>query len=41
MQLVIEIGVRILESMFATGLILSCFSIVLGTIDDIKTFIRY
>jgi len=41
MHLVIEIGVRVLEAMFAAGLVLSCFSIVLGTIDDIKTFIRY
>ena len=37
----IGIGVRVLEGMFGGGLALSTISVVLGTIDDIKTFIRY
>jgi len=41
MHLFIDIGVQVLEAMFAAGLVLSCISIVLGTIDDIQTFIRY
>jgi hypothetical protein len=41
MHLFINIGVQFLETLFAVGLALSTISIVLGTIDDIKTFIRY
>jgi hypothetical protein len=41
MRVLIELGVRVLETMFAAGLVLSCLSIILGSIDDIKTFIRY
>ncbi len=41
MHLFIDIGVQVLETMFVVGLVLSCISIVLGTIDDIQTFIRY
>jgi hypothetical protein len=41
MRVVIEFGVQVLEWMFAVGLVVSCSSIVLGTIDDIKTFIQY
>jgi len=41
MRGLIEFGVQVLEWMFGVGLIVSCSSIVLGTIDDIKTFIQY
>lgn len=41
MHLFIESGIKLLEIMFFTGLSVSCISIVLGTIDDIKTFILY
>jgi hypothetical protein len=41
MHLFIDFGVQVLEWMFGLGLIISCSSIVLGTIDDIKTFIQY
>jgi hypothetical protein len=41
MHAFIDIGVRVLEGMFGAGLVLSSVSVVLGTIDDIKTFIRY
>ena len=41
MHLFINFGVEVLEWMFGVGLIVSCASIVLGTIDDIKTFINY
>jgi hypothetical protein len=41
MHVFMNIAIRILEIMFGIGLAISCVSIVLGTIDDIKTFIRY
>ena len=41
MHALIEIGVRVLEAMFAVGLVVSCLAMVLGLIDDIKTFIKY
>jgi len=41
MHKLIEIGVQILEAMFAVGLVVSCLAMVLGLIDDIKTFIKY
>jgi hypothetical protein len=41
MHLLIDLGIRVLETMFAVGLALSSISVVLGTLDDIATFIRY
>jgi len=41
MHVFINIGVRALEIMFGVGLTISCVSIVLGTIDDIKTFLQF
>jgi hypothetical protein len=41
MHKLIEIGVQILEVMFAVGLVVSSVAMVLGLIDDIKTFIEY
>jgi hypothetical protein len=41
MHKLIEIGVQILEWMFGVGLVVSCLAMVLGLIDDIKTFIKY
>jgi hypothetical protein len=41
MRSLIDIGVQILEGMFAVGLVVSCLAMVLGLIDDIKTFIKY
>jgi len=41
MHKLIEIGVQILEVMFGVGLVVSCLAMVLGLIDDIKTFIKY
>ena len=41
MFIFIHSGIKLLEIMFFTGLSLSCISIVLGTIDDIKTFFLY
>jgi len=41
MQKLIEVGVQVLEWMFGIGLALSCVAIVLGLIDDAKTFIKY
>jgi len=37
----INLGVQFLEIMFGVGLSISCVSIILGTIDDIKTFIQW
>jgi hypothetical protein len=41
MRVLIEIGIRVLEAMFAVGLVVSCLAMVLGLIDDVKTFIKY
>lgn len=41
MHKLIEIGVQVLEVMFAVGLVVSCLAMVLGLIDDIRTFIQY
>jgi len=41
MRVLIEIGVRILEAMFAAGLVVSGVAMVMGLIDDIGTFIKY
>jgi len=41
MRTLIEIGVQVLEWMFGIGLAVSCLAIVLGLMDDIKTFIDY
>jgi hypothetical protein len=41
MLLVVQSGIRLLEIMFFTGLAISSVSVVLGMIDDIKTFIQY
>ena len=41
MHALIDIGVRILEAMFAVGLVLSSIALVLGFIDDVGTFIKY
>ena len=41
MHAIIDIGVEILEWMFGIGLVVSCLAIVLGLIDDVKTFIKY
>ncbi len=41
MHKLIEVGVQILEVMFGVGLVVSCLAMVLGLIDDIKTFIKY
>lgn len=41
MRALIDIGVQVLEAMFAIGLVVSGLAMVLGLIDDIKTFIKY
>ena len=41
MHKLIEIGVQVLEWMFGIGLAFSAVAMVLGLIDDIKTFIKY
>jgi len=41
MHVLIVIVVRILEVIFGLGLFVSCISVILGVIDDIKTFIKY
>ena len=41
MHVLIDIGVRLLETMFAVGLVLSSIALVLGFIDDVGTFISY
>ena len=41
MRALIEIGVEILETMFASGLVISAIAMVLGFVDDVKTFIKY
>ena len=37
----IAIGIQILETMFAFGLATSAIAMVLGFVDDVKTFIKY
>ena len=37
MQVLIDSGMRILESMFAIGLVVSGLAMVLGFVDDIGT----
>ncbi len=41
MHALIEIGVRVLEVLFGFGLIVSLIAVIMGLIDDIKTFIQY
>ena len=41
MLLVVQSGIRLLEIMFFLGLSVSSISVVLGMIDDVKTFIQY
>ena len=41
MHALIEIGVQMLETMFAVGLVISAIAMVLGFVDDVKTFIKY
>jgi hypothetical protein len=40
MLIVFYSGIKLLEIMFFTGLAISSISVVLGMIDDIKTFIQ-
>ena len=41
MHVLIDIGVRMLETMFGVGLVLSSIALVQGFIDDVGTFIEY
>jgi hypothetical protein len=40
MLMVVHSGIKLLEIMFFTGLAGSSISVVLGMIDDVKTFIQ-